>query len=178
MGTQSLWYNVIHAKSWLVGLFATSISVAAQAADKPSGDASFNPADRLAVTNLVASYGPLYDQFKLTEFRALFVEKPIMEFWMGDNKLSEGMDSIMELLQKRQDFFKQAKIQRRHFLTPRFVSQNADTVTGEAYFLLLTNKEGDKPALVTTGVYEFTAVNDGDNWRISRWIAHVDSPLD
>jgi hypothetical protein len=178
MRTQSSWYNVLHAKSWLIGLFATSISVAAQAADKPFGDASFNPADRLAVTNLVASYGPLYDQFKLTEFRALFVEKPIVEFWMGDKKLSEGMDNIMVLLQKRQDVFKQAKIQRRHFLTPRFVSQNADTVTGEAYFLLLTNKEGDKPALVTTGVYEFTAANEGDNWRISRWIAHVDSPLD
>jgi SnoaL-like domain len=178
MRTQGLWYNVMHAKSWLIGLFATSISVSAQSADKPIGDASFNPADRLAVTNLVASYGPLYDQFKLTEFRALFVEKPIMEFWMGDNKLSEGMDNIMVLLQKRQDVFKQAKIQRRHFLTPRFVNQNSDTVTGEAYFLLLTNKEGGKPALVTTGVYEFTAVNDDNNWRISRWIAHVDSPLD
>jgi hypothetical protein len=31
---------------------------------------------------------------------------------------------------------------------------------------------------VTTGVYEFTAVHESDNWRISRWIAHVDSPLD
>jgi SnoaL-like domain len=177
MRTQSLWYQVLLAKSWLIGLFATSISVAAQAADKPLGDASFNPADRLAVTNLVASYGPLYDQSKLTEWRALFVEKPIVEFWMGDKKLSEGMDTFMVFLQKRQDFFKQAKIQRRHYLTPRFVSQNADTVTGEAYVLLLTNK-GDKPALVTTGVYEFTAVNEGDIWRISRWIAHVDSPLD
>jgi SnoaL-like domain len=178
MRTQSLWHQIILAKSSLIGLFSSLISVSAQAAAKPFGDASFNPADRLAVTNLVASYGPLYDQFKLTEFRALFVQKPIVEFWMGDKKLSEGMDSIMELLQKRQDFFKQAKMQRRHFLTPRFDSQNADTVTGEAYFLLLTNKEGDKPALVTTGVYEFTAANEGDNWKISRWIAHVDSPLD
>jgi SnoaL-like domain len=178
MRTQSLWHQIKLAKSRLIGPFSSLISVSAQAAAKPFGDTSFNPADRLAVTNLVASYGPLYDQFKLTEFRALFVQKPIVEFWMGDRKLSEGMDSIMELLQKRQDFFKQAKMQRRHFLTPRFFSQNVDTVTGEAYFLLLTNKEGDKPALVTTGVYEFAAVNDSDNWKISRWIAHVDSPLD
>jgi SnoaL-like domain len=177
MRTQSSWHQVLLAKLSQFGLFAALISVAAQAADKPLGDASFNPANRLAVTNLVASYGPLYDQFKLTEFRALFVEKPIFEFWLGDKKMGEGIDTVLPLLQKRQELFKQEKIQRRHYLTPRFIRQDADTVTGEAYFLLLTNK-GDKPAFVTTGVYEFTAVNEGGNWRIGRWIAHLDSPFD
>ena len=83
----------------------------------------------------------------------------------------------MVITQKRQEFFKQEKIQRRHYLTLRFVSQTADTITGEAYVQLLTNR-GDKPALVATGVYEFTAVNEGNQWKFSRWIAHLDNPLD
>ena len=177
MRTQDSRHQALLAKSWQIGLFTTVISFAVHAADQPLGDSSFNPANRLAVTNLVTSYGPLYDQFKLTEWRALFAEKPIIEFWLGDKKLGEGIDVFLAVARKRQAFFSQEKIQRRHYLTPRFISQNADTITGDAYFLLLTNK-GDKPAFVATGVYEFTAVNEGGNWRISRWIAHIDNPLD
>jgi len=127
--------------------------------------------------NLASSYGPLYDQFKMTEWRALFAEKPVVEFWLGDKKQLDGIDTLMAITQKRQEFFKQEKIQRRHYLTPRFVSQTADTITGEAYVQLLTNR-GGKPAFVATGVYEFTAVHEGNQWKFSRWIARLDNPLD
>ena len=69
MTTQRLRFRTLLAKSCQIGL--ALVSLGAQAADKPLGDTSFNPTNRLAVTNLVASYGPLYDQFKLTEWRAL-----------------------------------------------------------------------------------------------------------
>ncbi len=167
----------IFSNFWPAALLVSLIAVTAQAADKPVGDAAFNASDRLAVVNLVSSYGPLYDQFKMTEWRALFVEKPVLEFWLNGKKQLEGIDLLLAITQKRQEYFKQEKLQRRHFLTPRFVRQTADTITGEAYFQLLTNK-GDKPAFVTTGLYEFTAVNEGNQWKFSRWVAHLDNPLD
>jgi hypothetical protein len=43
---------------------------------------------------------------------------------------------------------------------------------------LLLSNDGAKPTFVGTGRYEFTAMKQGDAWRISRWIAHFDNSLD
>ena len=177
MTTEHLKCESATLNAWIAALIGAFLTFAAHAADRSIGDTSFNVADRLAVINLVSSYGPLYDQYKMEEWRLLYTEKPAVEFWLGEKKLGEGIDMLSAITRKRQDQFKREGIQRRHLLIPRIISQTADTITGEAYLQLLSSR-GDKPSTITTGVYEFTAVNDGNNWKFSRWIAHLDSPLD
>ena len=141
------------------------------------GQASFDAADRQAVLNLVRSYGPFYDGGFVQEWRDLFVETPVIEFWGGTAKLLDGLPAALTVLEVRQKEFKAKSLQRRHFLTPRVISQDPASITGDAYLLLLSN-DGAKPAFVGTGRYEFAAVKQGDAWRISRWIAHLDNALD
>ena len=142
-----------------------------------AGNASFNSADRQAVVNLISSYGPLYDSANLTEWRGLFSEEPVMEFWKGGTKLIEGIDAVLTMIKGRQGEFKKNRIQRRHYLIPRVTRQDPGSASGDAYLLLMSN-DGTNPSLVTTGYYEFTSVKEGGAWKIRQWIAHLDNSLD
>jgi len=142
-----------------------------------AGHASFDSADRQAVLNLVSSYGPLYDDAHVKEWRDLFIEAPVIEFWGGEKKLVDGIDVVLKVMETRHKEFKAKNLQRRHYLIPRVISQDSRSITGDAYLLLLSN-DGAKPTFVGTGRYEFTAMKQGDAWRISRWIAHFDNSLD
>lgn len=141
------------------------------------GGASPNSSDRLAVLNLVNSYGPLYDAASIRQWRDLFTATPVIEFWGGGTKLAEGIEAVMAALEKRHAEFRGKRIQRRHLILPRITSQASGVIAGSAYLLLLAN-DGTKPTFVGMGNYEFTAVKEGQNWRISRWIAHLDNALD
>jgi hypothetical protein len=46
----------------------------------PIGDATFDPADRLAIVNLFGAYAQTYDAARLDEWRALFADSAEVRF--------------------------------------------------------------------------------------------------
>ena len=145
---------------------------------KHAGHTSFNAEDRLAVANLVNSYGYYYDQFLLDKLHALFVEEPQLEFWIAGEMVVDSFPAFMAILRRRSAVYKSEGIQRRHLLTSlRFNGQSGGECTGQASVVLYSS-DGAGTSLVTTGLYEFTSTKVDDEWRLSEWIARVDSPMD
>ncbi len=114
----------------------------------------FDVADRLAIINLLGAYAHSYDENRLDEFRALFVEAPQLGLLHEGTELSQDIDTVMSLLAVRKAKFKAENNQRRHALNSVwFSAQSADEATGR---------------------YEFTAVKQDGVWRLSRWVVAMD----
>jgi hypothetical protein len=64
----------------------------------------------------------------------------VIEFWVGGKKVLEGLDLVLEDGKRRQNFFKKEKIQRRHYLIPRFISQTGKQIADTSYMKLSKNK--------------------------------------
>jgi hypothetical protein len=162
----------------LVCALGTAFAVSEASAQATAvGDASFNAADRLAVINLVSSYGYFYDRFDMAGFQSLFTDSPVFEFWVGDTKVVSG---ISEVLRDSVEWRKDVKTEqghRRHFLAPtRFDRQTESEATGEVYLAFYELKNGAM-SLVTTGEYDFIAVKANGEWKLSKWVGRVDSSL-
>jgi hypothetical protein len=77
----------------------------ANATAQPVGSTAFNAADRLAVINLVNSYGYLADNFGATRFDELFDElfaaDATVELHAGDKMLVDGLTQFKDFVGKR-----------------------------------------------------------------------------
>ncbi|RHW28351.1 hypothetical protein D0Z08_05115 [Nocardioides immobilis] len=140
-----------------------------------AGDTTFDVRDRLAIINVLSSYGFFIDHSRFEEFCGLFSSRPTVEMWCGKDLLVEGWEQFRDLVIARQQAFERDNVERRHVLTAvRFDAQGAQAASGQAYVLLYST-EHDASSLVTTGCYEFTTVNERGQWKIDRLIGHVDS---
>jgi hypothetical protein len=141
------------------------------------GDTSFSATDRLAVINLLYSYGYLFNEAKLEEFLDLFAKSASIELGQGNNKVIMNLSQWREYISSLQQFSKQQQSQPRHILSaPRFDSQTDDKASGQVYLQLFTTKN-DITWLVTTGVYGFTAVKQANEWKLNCWVVKLDSSL-
>jgi hypothetical protein len=140
------------------------------------GGAAFDVADRLAIINLFGAYAYTYDENQLDDFRALFTESPELGLRLQDGtSVSQGVDTVMDLLAVRKGEFKEQKNQRRHALNSFwFDSQNAGEATGRCYVQVFAIRDGGTPSPDLTGCYEFTAVKQDGGWRFSRWVLAID----
>ncbi|HAC65299.1 MAG TPA: hypothetical protein DCF68_17670 [Cyanothece sp. UBA12306] len=139
------------------------------------GSTSFNATDRLAVINLLYSYGYFFNENKLEEFSALFAKSALIELGQGNNKTIMNLSQWIEYISGLQTFFTQQQTQPRHVLSsPRFDSQSSDQVHGQSYLQLFTTKHGIT-SLVTTGIYDFTAIKAGNEWKLNHWVVKLDS---
>ena len=140
------------------------------------GSVAFDVADRLAIINLFGAYAYTYDLNELDNFRALFTESPELGLRLHDGTtLSQGVDTVMELLALRKGEFAAQNNQRRHALNSFwFDSQGADEATGRCYFQVFAVQDGGPPAPDLTGCYEFTAAKQDGVWRFSRWFLEID----
>jgi hypothetical protein len=68
---------------------------------QPVGSTAFNAADRLAVINLVNSYGYLADNFGATRFDELFAADATVELHAGDKMLVDGLTQFKDFVGKR-----------------------------------------------------------------------------
>lgn len=140
------------------------------------GSAAFDAADRLAIINVINSYGYFLDEFGAERLDALFIDTPTLEIWSGGKKLVAGLPQFRNLVQGRHENFKRENIQRRHILSaPRFERQDGGAASGQVYLQYYETQAGGRPVLATVGVYEFTAVRQGGQWKLDRWIARPDS---
>ncbi len=140
------------------------------------GGVAFNVADRLAIINLFGAYAYTYDQNQLDEFRTLFTESPDLGLRLRDGTaVSQGIDTVMELLALRKGEFTAQNNQRRHALNSfSFSSQGPEEATGRCYFQVFAIRDGGAPSPDLTGCYEFTAVKHAGVWRFSRWLLAID----
>ena len=91
--------------------------------------------------------------------------------------MSQGVDTVMELLAKRKGEFKAQNNRRRHALNSfSFDSQSAEEATGRCYVQVFAIRDGGPPSPDLTGCYEFTAVKQEGVWRFSRWVLAIDQP--
>ena len=99
------------------------------------GGVAFDVADRLAIINLFGAYAYTYDENQLDDFRALFTESPELGLRLHDGTtVSQGVDTVMELLAVRKGEFKAQENHRRHALNSFwFSSQSADEAAGRCY---------------------------------------------
>jgi hypothetical protein len=142
-----------------------------------AGDSGFNAEDRLAVLNILNSYGYYLDTHQMVEWMALFADGARFEGWQGDRLLSSGLE-IFTATHDRRARFRNEGTQRRHILSGhRFDTQSATHATGQAYYQLYATTLG-KTALVNIGVYEFSMVCENRSWKFETLIVRADSGFD
>ena len=144
----------------------------------PPGATTFDVADRLAIVNLLHSYGWLLDGFRMDDYFALFTASPTIEVWSTTSRLFEGWQTFRQTAASRREHFRQIGVQRRHVLAaPRFDTQGIDHAAGQVYMQMYKTQQ-NLITLVAVGYYEFAVVKQGGEWKIDRWIIHMDTTAD
>jgi hypothetical protein len=139
------------------------------------GSTAFDAADRLAIINLLGAYAYTYDQDRLDDFRALFIEAPELVLLHEGRVLSTDIDTLMSLLRARKERFNTEHNQRRHALNSFwFTSQTATEATGHCYVQVFAIRDGGPPQPDLTACYDFTARKHDGVWRLSRWSVTAD----
>lgn len=139
------------------------------------GNTSFDATDRLAIVNVLNSYGYFVDELRMDDYFSLFTDSATVEMWFGERQIVESQAQFKHLATSRQEFFAREKIQRRHVLSaPRFERQSGNTASGQTYFRLYKIHH-NVTSLVATGYYEFSAVKNNERWQLDRWIGRLDS---
>lgn len=142
---------------------------------QPLGSTAFKPADRLAILNLVNSYGYLADTFGPKRFDELFTADASVVLRMGDKVMVDGLEQFRQFAGQRTEKYQREHIQRRHILSaPRIDYQDARTATGNAYLQYFEIPQGEAPQLKFVGVYSFRAVKTDGGWKLSCWVARTD----
>ncbi|MFY9329178.1 MAG: nuclear transport factor 2 family protein [Georgfuchsia sp.] len=141
-------------------------------------DSSFNAAERLAIINVLLSFGYFLDEMQMENYFGLFTDSATIEAWFDNKKIFEGQH-FQDETAKRRERFKSGKIQRRHVISPpRFDEQTDDTACGQIYFRIYQTVDGGEVTLGIIGVYEFAVVKRQGQWYIDRWIVQLDSKPD
>ena len=141
------------------------------------GSVSFDAKDRLAIINLISSYGYFFDEGLLDAWKNLFSEDAKI-IGLKPNKEAATISEYLDHATSRAKMFEEQKIQRRHFLGPvRFDRQTEDFASGNIYAQLYSTKDGE-PKLVVTGYYVFKAAKAGSEWKIVYWEPIPDSEVD
>ncbi len=141
------------------------------------GSTSFDTRDRLAIINLLYSYGYFFNENKLEEFSALFAKSALIELGQGKNKTIMNLSQWKEYISSLQQFSTQQQTQPRHILSaPRFDSQTSEQASGQSYLQLFSTKN-KITSLVTTGIYDFVAIKQGFEWKLKHWVVKLDSSI-
>jgi len=144
----------------------------------PAGNTSFNATDRLAILNLLHSYGYLFDENRLGEYEKLFSSTARFNN-LVPQKTSATLEEFIEFLASRLKAFVANGVQRRHFLGPvRFDHQTPTKASGQVYLQLFSIEQGGPPQLLLTGFYSFSTVKENQQWKIDQWEVAVDSRID
>jgi len=134
------------------------------------GSTEFDASDRLAIINLITSYGFFFDEGRLDDFRNLFT---------SDAKFGEAsIDDAVEGFRLRVAEFAENNTQvRHHICCVRFDNQSESEARGTAYLELISIQD-DMPTTVSVGYYEVIATKADGEWKISHWTGNADVELE
>lgn len=133
----------------------------------PAGSVNFNAEDRLAVINLISSYGPYYDENRLDLSEKLYWEDAEIVGFIPEKNIASASE-FFEWARPRRAKLKEKGIEMRHYLIPKIIRQTETAVAGIAYFQKYWIADGEA-LLNEMGVYKFEATKKVDEWRLSRW---------
>lgn len=141
------------------------------------GSTAFDPADRLAIANLLYAYSFAYDNYEASAWLSLFT--PDAEFYTGlpggPSVVFKG-DGFRAFWTKRMADFRSSGNQRRHLMSNiLFLEQTEDTAHISVVGLLTNAKDGKTFTAVSSLNYEGWLVKDDDGWKIQRWYDYPDA---
>lgn len=135
--------------------------------------------DRIAITEVIASYGYDYDEFRLDQWLEKFTPDATVTLTLAGNEVgaASGRDAIGAMLGARVTGFRAGNVQRRHNMTSIVVDELTTTTAKARSYLILTSTGPSGPTeLVTSGRYRFELVKQDGVWRVSAWVIGLDDP--
>jgi 3-phenylpropionate/cinnamic acid dioxygenase small subunit len=160
-------------KKTLVSLFVfalLSVSFAGYAGLPASASAE----DRQQILDLISTYSQTYDAKDIEGFLELFTKDCVWEaFASGADKpmmRAANRDELRAAVTQRLAMLQQKGIQSRHYQTNTLLVRRAGgQVEGTTMLNLIWQVPGEKPTMVTTGIYHDVFVrSDGGGWKIGR----------
>lgn len=124
--------------------------------------------ETLAITQLIASYGPLVDAGRADEVADLWTEDG--EYHVEGWQMRSRADvRAMVLSDAHQRLITGGSA---HFLGPAWVEVDGDEARAVCESTLVL-AHGERWVTARAGVHRFTLVRDGDRWRITHRVTHL-----
>lgn len=124
--------------------------------------------DKLAITQLIASYGPQVDAGLADEVADLWTEDGVYEVEGWDMR-SRADVHAMVLSDAHQKLITNGSA---HFLGPAWVEVDGDEARAVCESTLVL-AHGERWFIARAGVHRFRLVRDGDTWRIKHRATHL-----
>ena len=165
----------------LILLFAIHPASAEEPTAPPTGNTSFNVADRLAITNLFGAMIYGLDEKRLDKIIETLAPEFEAEYRIPGEPVQKvtGRDNFEKMMARRFENFKADGIQRRHIITaPYFLEQTSDSALVVIHIIncTMTNHENWHPFVSALG--EFRAIKRDGAWTFIHQVESVDSQMD
>lgn len=143
------------------------------------GRTDFNPADRLAIENLISAYAFAYDNREADAWFSLFTEDAVFVAGEpGAEPVAFSGAPFRTFWRERMKAFGSTGNMRRHLMANiLFLDQTDDTAHVSVVGLLTNAKDGRDFAAVSSLNYEGWLVKQPDGWKIKRWHDFPDAVL-
>lgn len=139
------------------------------------GQVDLDPAEQLAVHQVLARYAFALDQQDVAALETVLTEDATWAFRIaGESDLGPvvGREAILGFVREAMDA---ATDQRRHNLVNVVLhSADADTALVHAYLMLTSNADGSS-SVVATGFYTFRLEHAGGEWRLAELFLGTDN---
>ena len=146
------------------------------------GDPNFNIADRIAIKDVIDSYGIYWDTNDLDSYLSLFTEDAVgVSYNNKGEKITVRIKDKRKMLKskERMDYFESNSMQRRHMACNTLILElNESFAHLKQYMMLLTTNKSSKVEIVTPIFYDFKLKKIQGIWKISYRQINLDAPLD
>ena len=147
-----------------------------------AGDPNFNIADRIAIKDVIDSYGIYWDTNDLDSYLSLFTEDAVgVSYNNKGEKITVRIKDKRKILisKERMDYFESNMMQRRHMMCNTLILElNESFAHLKQYMMLLTTNKSSKVEIVTPIFYDFKLKKIEGIWKISYRQINLDAPLD
>lgn len=147
----------------------------------PPGDTRFDPADRLAITNLFGAMVRGLDERDIEILGATVAPEFAAEYRVPGSPVAEvsGRDRFLAMMAERFKIFDEQGIRRRHILSPPlFLEQTPDSAHVAIHFLTCTTTAGKDWRPFASSLGEFWAVKRSGVWAFTKQLEVPDASLD
>ena len=145
------------------------------------GDPNFNVADRMAINDVIDSYGIYWDTNNLDRYLSLFTDDALGVIYGSDGKKMTYLikdEAQRAINEERMEFFKINKMQRRHMVcNTMLIELTDDSAHFKKYMMLLTTNNNSKTEIVSPIFYDFKLKKIDGIWKIAFREIHLDSPI-
>ena len=147
-----------------------------------AGDPNFNIADRIAIKDVIDSYGIYWDTNDLDSYLSLFTEDAVgVSYNNKGEKITVRIKDKRKMVKskERMDYFESNSMQRRHMACNTLILElNESFAHLKQYMMLLTTNKSSKVEIVTPIFYDFKLKKIEGIWKISYRQINLDAPLD